>query len=93
MVWKKAPMWTRNKVEDEAFMLPGEKDDVFREAAKKMRHASNVSKSRKLRKLYVAEITYEGKRHEIWFNRLQIRCRRTDEALAGYIKAKCLGLK
>jgi hypothetical protein len=80
------------KFEDEVLIT--EPDDVvFLEAAKQMRHSADTSKSRKLvLKVHLGEVVYKGKRHEIWLNRLQIRCRPSDKGLAGYIKKKALDL-
>ena len=80
-----------SKFEDEALINEPE-DDVFLEAAKQMRHSADTSKSRKLvLKMHLGEVIYRGQRHEVWLNRLQIRCRPTDKGLAGYIKSKCIG--
>lgn len=71
---------------------PGTVDDVFRVAAQGMKESVKKAGTRKLFKMHLAEIQYRGKRHEVWLNKLQIR-NRTEEALAGYIKMKCLGLE
>lgn len=68
---------------------PGTEDDVFREAAVQMKEAMAASRSKKLTKLYVAEIEYQRRRHEVWLSKIQIRYR-TPEQLAGYIKTKCM---
>jgi hypothetical protein len=86
-------VWMSQKFEDEA-LIAAAGDVVFFEAAKQMRHSSDTSKSRKLvLKMHLGEVVYMGQRHEIWLNRIQIRCRPSDKGLAGYIKSKCLGLK
>ena len=80
------------KFDDEALITEPD-DEVFIEAAKQMRHSADTSKSRKLvLKMHLAEVVYKGQRHEVWLNRLQIRCRPSDKGLAGYIKKKTLGL-
>jgi hypothetical protein len=70
----------------------GTADDVFRAAAKGMKESVKKAGTRKLLKMHLAEILYRGKRHEVWLNKLQVR-NRTEEALAGYVKMKCLGLE
>lgn len=90
----------QKKYEDAVFLTVGDvEDDVFREAALKMIEDARVSVSRKLNKLYLAEVAFKGLRHEVWLNRLSIRCRtfrddsvKSGEALGGYIKRKCLDL-
>ncbi len=84
---------------DAVFLTDDPEDDVFRIAAAKMIKVAAASVCRKLGKLYVAEITYRGMRHEVWLARIQIRCRtfrddfdKSVEALGGYIKRKCLDL-
>lgn len=68
---------------------PGTEDDVFREAAVQMKEAMAASRSKKLTKLYVAEIEYQRRSHEVWLSKIQIR-HRTPEQIAGYIKTKCM---
>jgi len=71
---------------------PGTEDDAFRVAAQGMKASVRKAGKRKLFKMHLAEILYRGRRHDVWFSKLQIR-NRTEEALAGYVKMKCLGLE
>ncbi len=80
-----------------AVLLDDHADDTFREAADNMRSASIASKSKKPTKMIVAEIVYQGMRHEVWLSRNQIWQftkwqRKPYKVLAGYLKKKALGL-
>lgn len=75
--------------DDKNLAAPGTEDDVFRDAADGMIAAMRASNNKRLTKLYVAEILYRGRRHEVWLNKSQIRYRSRDQ-LAGYIKKKCM---
>ncbi len=68
---------------------PGTEDDVFRVGAQGMKDAVAASRSKKALKYFLAEIEYQGRRHEVWLARINIR-HRTLEQLAGLIKTKCL---
>lgn len=66
-------------------------DEVFIKAARRLKAQAGVDKVRKitLLKMYGSVIWYKGKRHDIFINRLQIRCRYENE-LAQYLKKLAL---
>lgn len=73
-------------------------DEIFTEASVKMVADSRaMKKTKKMTTMIVAEIIYNGQRHEVWFSRLEIYelsywTPTPFKALAGAIKKRLLNL-
>jgi hypothetical protein len=72
-------------------------DQVFTDAAEKMRNDAATCVSKRWAKMICAEIVYKGFRHEVWLNRWVIywmtKWKKTPYiTLANYVKKKTLEL-
>lgn len=69
---------------DKGIIVTGSDDDIhapvnatFREAAKELKRLTEIDKKKgiSILKLYKSELTYKGKRHDVFLARCQVRCR------------------